>query len=112
TSHYGPNGAPYNMGKAALEALAYTLAREERPHGIHVNIVAPGLVETDMGVRLARAMTGQRELQDLRTLDAAAPFGRVCQPRDVAEVVVFLCTEGAGYVTGQRIEVDGGGSRG
>ena len=111
TSHYAGFGAPYYMGKAALEALAYTLAKEERPHGIHVNIVAPGLVETDMGVRLTRALTGQRELQDLRSLDAASPFGHVCQPRDIAEVVVFLCTDGAGYVTGQRIEVDGGGTR-
>ena len=51
---HGANGAPYSMGKAALESLAYTLAKEELQHGIHVNIVAPGLVETDMGVRLAR----------------------------------------------------------
>jgi NAD(P)-dependent dehydrogenase (short-subunit alcohol dehydrogenase family) len=109
TSHMARNGAPYNMAKAALEALAMTLAKEERRHGIHVNVVAPGLVETDMGVRLARAMTGNPELADLRSLDAAAPFGRVCQPHDVAEVVVWLATEGAGYVTGQRIEVDGGG---
>lgn len=105
----GPNGAPYNMGKAAMEALAYTLAKEERVHGIHVNVVAPGLVETDMGVRLARAMTGRRELQDLRSVDASMPFGRVCQPRDVANVVLWLCSDGAGYVTGQRIECDGGG---
>lgn len=109
TSFMAANGAPYNMAKAALEALASTLAKEERRHGVHVNVVAPGLVETDMGVRLARAMTGNRELDDLRSLDAAAPFGRVCQPRDVAEVVVFLCSEAAGYVTGQRVEVDGGG---
>lgn len=111
TSHMGPNGAPYNMGKAAMEALAKTLAKEERPHGIHVNIVAPGLVETDMGLRLARAMTGQKEMDDLRSLDAGSPFGRVCQPIDVAQVVLWLCSEGAGYVTGQRIECDGGGSR-
>jgi len=111
TSHMGPNGAPYNMGKAAMEALALTLAKEERPHGIHVNVVAPGLVETDMGVRLARAMTGQRELQDLRSLDQGSPFGRVCQPLDVANVVLWLCSEGASYVTGQRIECDGGGPR-
>lgn len=111
TSHMGPNGAPYNMAKAALEALAATLAKEERDHGVHVNVVAPGLVETDMGVRLARAMTGNRDLDDLRPLDAGFPFGRVCQPGDVAEVVRWLCSDGAGYVTGQRIEVDGGGPR-
>jgi 3-oxoacyl-[acyl-carrier protein] reductase len=109
TSHMTANGAPYNMGKAAMEALSSTLAKEERQHGIHVNTVAPGLVETDMGVRLARAMTGKREMTDLRSLDAISPFGRTCQPRDVAEVVLWLCSQGAGYVTGQRIECDGGG---
>lgn len=110
TSSMGANGAPYNMGKAAMEALAYTLAKEERPHGIHVNIVAPGLVETDMGVRLARAITGNRDMPDLRSLDATSPFGRVCQPLDVANVVLWLCSPGSGYVTGQRIECNGGGS--
>lgn len=111
TNSMSANGAPYNMGKAAQEALASTLAKEEREHGIHVNVVAPGLVETDMGLRLARAMTGQREMQDLRSLDAAAPFGRVCQPEDVANIVLWFCSAEAGYVTGQRIEVDGGGPR-
>ncbi len=111
TNSMSAYGAPYNMGKAAQEALASTLAKEEREHGIHVNVVAPGLVETDMGLRLARAMTGQREMQDLRSLDAAAPFGRVCQPEDVANIVLWFCSSQAGYVTGQRIEVDGGGPR-
>ena len=77
TSHHAGNGAPYNMGKAALEALAFTLAKEERRHGIHVNVVAPGLVDTDMGERLAKAMTG---VTDIRALDATSPFGHVCQP--------------------------------
>ncbi|MFM2073093.1 MAG: hypothetical protein RLZZ623_3357 [Actinomycetota bacterium] len=110
TSSMSANGAPYNMGKAAMEALAFTLAREERQFGIHVNVVAPGLVETDMGVRLARAFTGNRALDDLRTLDAVSPFGRVCQPLDVANVVLWLCSAGSGYITGQRIECNGGGS--
>jgi NAD(P)-dependent dehydrogenase (short-subunit alcohol dehydrogenase family) len=105
TKHYAGNGAPYNMGKAALEALAFTLAKEEREHGIHVNVVAPGLVETDMGVRLAKAMGSP----DIRALDKISPFGRVCQPIDVARVVLWLCSGGAGYVTGQRIECDAGG---
>lgn len=105
---HGANGAPYSMGKAAIESLAHTLAKEEMPNGIHVNIVAPGLVETDMGVRLARAIYANREMEDLRELDGDFPFGRVCQPSDIADVVLFLCSEAAGYVTGQRIVVDGG----
>jgi 3-oxoacyl-[acyl-carrier protein] reductase len=105
---HGANGAPYSMGKAALESLALTLAKEELPNGVHVNIVAPGLVETDMGVRLARAVYADPEMDDLRKLDERFPFGRVCQPSDIANVVVYLCTEEAGYVTGQRIVVDGG----
>ena len=105
TRHYAGNGAPYNMGKGALEALAFTLAKEERAYGIHVNVVAPGLVETDMGVRLAKAMGSP----DIRDLDEVSPFGHVCQPLDVARVVLWLCSAGSGYVTGQRIECDGGG---
>jgi 3-oxoacyl-[acyl-carrier protein] reductase len=98
-------GAPYNMAKAALEALAYTLAKEEMPNGIHVNVVAPGLVESEMGRRLAKATGG---VTDLREIDDKAAFGHVCQPIDVARVVGWLCSDGAGYVTGQRIECDGG----
>ncbi|MCK9486754.1 MAG: SDR family oxidoreductase [Dehalococcoidia bacterium] len=99
-------GAPYNMGKAAQEAIAYTLAKEERPHGIHVNVVAPGLVDTDMGRRLARATRG---VADIHELDERSPFGRVCAPEDIADAVVFLCSGDAAYVTGQRITVNGGG---
>ena len=105
TKGYGANGAPYNMGKNAAEAVAYTLAKEERQHGIRVNIVAPGLVDTEMGFRLVRATRG---VQDIRELDASAPFGKVCQPEDIADVVVFLCSDAARYVTHQRIYVDGG----
>jgi len=99
------NGAPYNMAKAALEALAMTLAKEERRNNIHVNVVAPGLVVTEMGRRLVRAMG----VDDIASLDAGAPFGRVCRPEDVAGVVRFLCSDAAGYLTGQVIAVDGGG---
>lgn len=105
TDRMSANGAPYSMAKAALEALASTLAKEERDHGIHVNVVAPGLVETEMGRRLVRAAG----TDDLRELDPAMPFGRVCQPEDVAAVVRFLVSEGAAYLTGERIRVHGGG---
>lgn len=98
-------GAPYVMGKAAVEGLASCLAREERRHGIRVNVVAPGLVDTEMGRRLVRATRG---VADIRELDSGSPFGRVCAPADVAAVVGFLMTPGAAYVNDQWIAVDGG----
>ena len=101
-----PNGAPYSMAKAALEALAGGLAKEERRHGIHVNVVAPGIVETDMGRRLAKATMGS---DDMRSLDAKFPFGRVCAPDDVANVVRFVVSPAAEYMTGETFYVDGGG---
>lgn len=107
TSRHAGKGAPYNMGKAALEALAFGLAKEERDNGIHVNVVAPGLVETEMGRRLVKA----GGVEDMTTLGPYSGFGRVCQPEDVAAVVVFCCSEASGYMTGQRIEVDGGGPK-
>ena len=108
TDGNGANGSPYNMAKAALEALAMTLSKEVRRHGIHVNVVAPGLVATDMGDRLAKAVTGGRA-EGAADLDERAPFGHVCRPEEVADVVRFLCSEDASYVTGQRITVNGGG---
>ena len=106
TLHHAPGGAPYNMGKAAMEALAFTLAKEVRHRNIHVNVVAPGLVETEMGRRLVRATQG---VEDIRTLDKAMPFGRVCQPEDVANVVRFVVSERASYLTGEKLNVHGGG---
>ena len=107
TDHHQANGAPYSMAKAAMESLAWTLAKEERRNRIHVNIVAPGLIETEMGRRLVKA----GGVDDIGTLHAMMPFGRVCQPEDVAAVVRFFVSADAGYVTGQRIVVDGGGQR-
>jgi 3-oxoacyl-[acyl-carrier protein] reductase len=97
--------APYNMAKAALEALALTLAKEERRNGIHVNIVAPGLVDTEMGRRLVKGAMG---VDDIRTMDANAAFGHVCTPEEIADAVRWVVSDGASYVTGQRIGVDGG----
>ena len=98
-------GAPYNMAKAAIEALALTLANEEKTKGIRVNIVAPGLVDTEMGRRLVKGAMG---VEDIRTLDEGMPFGRVCAPEDVADTVRFLVSDAGSFVTGQRIYLDGG----
>jgi NAD(P)-dependent dehydrogenase (short-subunit alcohol dehydrogenase family) len=106
TLGHAANGAPYSMAKAALEALALTLSKEEKPNGVFVNIVAPGLVDTDMGQRLAKAAMGA---PDIHMLDKAMPFGHVCQPEEVAAVVRFLVSPANSYVTGEKINVHGGG---
>ena len=99
-------GAPYNMGKAAMEALALTLAKEERQHGIRTNIVAPSLTVTDMGERLARATMGA---EDIHSLDSRMPFGRVSTPEDVAAAVTWLVSSANPYANGQKININGGG---
>jgi NAD(P)-dependent dehydrogenase (short-subunit alcohol dehydrogenase family) len=106
TQYDAAKGAPYSMSKAALESLAFTLAKEERRNGIHVNVVAPGLVDTEMGKRMMKANQG---IENLRQLDPAMPYGHVCSPEEVADVVRFLVSDGGRYVNGQRIYVDGGG---
>jgi NAD(P)-dependent dehydrogenase (short-subunit alcohol dehydrogenase family) len=85
-----------------------TLAVEERAYGVRTNIVAPGLVATDMGRELVDTVSGG----DIGELDGAFPYGRVCRPQDVAGVVAFLLSADSGYVNGQRIAVDGGGPAG
>lgn len=102
----GPNGAPYNMGKAAMEALALTLAKEERKHGIRTNIVSPSLTVTEMGTRLVKARSGA----DIHDLDASSPFGRVSVPEDVAAAVLFFVSNANPYCNGQKLNVDGGGA--
>jgi len=108
TLSHSANGGPYNMGKAAAEALALTLAKEERKFGIRTNIVAPGLTDTDMGRRLAAARAGKKEM-DIHELDDRYPFGHVCGPEEVAAAVVYLVSDANPYANGQKINIDGGG---
>ncbi|WP_330254964.1 SDR family oxidoreductase [Nocardia sp. NBC_00565] len=100
-----PFAAPYTVAKSALETAMRTLAREERRHGIRVNIVAPGLIDTDMGQRLVQAKAGA----DIASIGSDFPFGHVCRPEEVSGIVAFLASAEGGYITGQRITVDGGG---
>lgn len=102
------NSAPYSMSKSALNALARVLAKEERKYNVRVNIVAPGLVETEMGIRLVHKIQG---VTDIRELDSVMPWQRVCQPIDVAKVVLFLVSEQNSYMTGECLYVDGGRSQ-
>lgn len=106
TAGYAPKMGVYGIAKAGMEAMAYTLAKEERKNGIRVNVVAPGLVDTDMDRRL---MNFTRGIEDIRTMDENSPFGFVCQPEDVSNAVAFLCSEESRYITNQRLTVNGGG---
>ena len=107
TLTHAANGAPYNMGKAAMESLALTLAKEEQKHGVRVNIVAPSLTVSDMGGRLAKAVAG---VDDIHDLDSRFPFGRVSVPEDVAAAVVWFVSPANAYASGQKLNIDGGGS--
>jgi 3-oxoacyl-[acyl-carrier protein] reductase len=92
--------ANYAASKAGVVALTKTLARELGPSGVTVNCVAPGLVATEMAAALPAEVTEQARKE--------TALGRIAQPADVAQVVVFLCSEPARHVTGEVIKVDGG----
>lgn len=104
-----PYGSPYNMAKAAQEALAATLAKEEAGNGVRVNVVGAGLTNTDMGRRLVRGAFG---VDDMGDLASRFPLGRANEPEDVAGVVRFLLSGAGAQITGQRFAVDGGGFKG
>src|SRR3546814_6557838 len=87
TLGHAANGAPYNMAKAAGEALALTLAKEELKNGVRVNIVAPALPVSDIGEKLSRAITGNAAIHHL---DTKMPFGRVAVHADVTAAVVWF----------------------
>lgn len=98
------NSGVYAVSKAALEAMAHTLAREEKRNGMRVNIIAPGLVDTDMGRKILSVMGGS---DDIRDVDAKSPFGYVCTPDDIAATALHLCSEDGRYLTNQRITISG-----
>ena len=104
SSVWGTHGASceaaYSAAKAGVVGLTKALAKEVGPSGITVNCVAPGVIETNMLQHL--------EPQDLRDLAEDTPLGRLGTPEDVAEAVAFLCSDAAGFITGQVLGVDGG----
>jgi len=97
----GIGAVAYSSAKAALSSMTKGLAREFAPHGIRINAVSPGTIDTDY----------HRQFSSSHALEAvvkATPSGRLGTSADVADVVVFLCSEDARFVQGQIIEVNGG----
>jgi 3-oxoacyl-[acyl-carrier protein] reductase len=99
--------ANYSAAKAGLQGFTKTLAIELGPFGITANAVAPGFIATDMTA--ATAARVKMSFEDFMAAAAAnTPVRRVGQPEDVANVISFLASEGAGFVSGQVIYVAGG----
>ena len=94
-------GVAYSAAKAALLGFARALAREVGPHGVTVNAVAPGLIDTDI-------TAGKLDPERKARLIADVPMGRTGSTDDVAEMIAFLCRSSTSYVTGATFDINGG----
>jgi glucose 1-dehydrogenase len=97
-----PTNAPYCAAKGGLRMLMRTLALELAPHGITVNNIGPGAIDTPMDADL------KKDQDKYQALLAEIPLGRMGKPADVAAVACFLASDEGGYVTGSTYFVDGG----
>jgi len=94
-------GVHYSASKSGVVGMTRAMALELAPHGIRVNAVAPGLTDT------AQPRYGHDE-EGLAALARAVPIGRMAQPSEIGDVIVFLASEDARYITGQVVNVNGG----
>jgi 3-oxoacyl-[acyl-carrier protein] reductase len=95
-----PGQANYAASKAGLVGMARSMAQEVASRSITVNVIAPGLVETNMLSALGE--------DRMEAFAAQVPLGRVARPEEIAEAVGFLASDGAAYITGAVLPVDGG----
>jgi NAD(P)-dependent dehydrogenase (short-subunit alcohol dehydrogenase family) len=107
---------PYSASKAANINFAQCMAKDLAPHGIRVNSVCPGMVQTPLNRSVWQAWHDQAPAAErlgyeewaAKKIGAVVPLARWQTPEDIAAMIVFLCSERAGQVTGQTINVDGG----
>ena len=99
--------AVYAGAKGGVVSFTKTIAREAARAGVTANVVCPGPTDTEL-LRSAAASQGDNAEKFLGALSRAVPMGRIGQPGEVAAAVAFLCSEDAGYITGQTLSVSGG----
>ncbi|MCJ8167490.1 glucose 1-dehydrogenase [Pontibacter sp. E15-1] len=99
-----PNTFPYSASKGGLEALTHSLAVSLTAERIRVNAIAPGWIEVGEWQKKSRRHTPQHAAHDKEQ----HPVGRVGMPEDIAEAALFLCSDKAGFITGQTLTIDGG----
>ena len=92
--------ANYASAKAGVMTLTKVLSKELARNNIRVNAVAPGVVDTEMGKSIPE--------DNRKAMLSHVPLGRFAEPREISEVVLFLCSDMASYVTGQTLHVNGG----
>ena len=100
--HPGTGGSAYCASKAGVRALARSIALEYSVHGVRACSVSPGYMRTGM----TEKVLSHPEI--LATIEASVPLGRVSEPLEVANMVAFLLSDEAGFLTGEDITVDGG----
>ena len=105
--HPGPNHPLYVMSKAAIASLTQCLGMDHAGDGIRVNAVCPNEVNTPM-IRTGFETRGLDPDTAIGDLNASVPLGRIAEPEDIADVVVFLASEQARYLCGALIEANGG----
>lgn len=101
-----PDAAAYAASKGGVHALMHALALEAAPHGVRVNAIVPGVIDTPMVRREALAATSPEE--QIKRLAASQPLGRLGRPEEVAAVALFLASDAASFITGSAISADGG----
>jgi NAD(P)-dependent dehydrogenase (short-subunit alcohol dehydrogenase family) len=94
----------YHAAKHGVIGFTKSAALEYAPRGIRINAVCPGLIWTPMADQMVAAGQGDA----LKSMETSVPMGRVGRPEEVADAVLWLCSEAASYLTGQSISVDGG----
>ena len=102
----GPDHAVYCMTKAALASLTQCMGRDHAHQGIRVNAVCPNEVDTPM-LRTGFESRGFNPQTAIDDLNKTVPIGRIAQPEDIAEVVLFLASDHARYICGELVEVNG-----